>query len=331
MVARWRTAEDVKRRTPRHAVWEFTLSCNLKCRHCGSRAGAPRRDELTTAEAVALVDSLAEAGVREITLIGGEAYLRRDWLEIIAAIRRHDIYCDIQTGGRALTAEKLAAAAKAGLDGIGVSIDGPLAIHDEIRGVPGSFAQALSVVRNARALGLAVSANSQVNALTHKALDATFDILSAVGVTHWQPMLTVPMGNAVENEHLLLQPHELLDVIPRLGALCRRARAQGMVVTASNTIGYFGPYEHLFRGLAHAERHWKGCEAAATGIGIEADGTIKGCPSLETRKFSFGHVRENSFRDIWQGTEPVRLRKSGAPRGPRNFCNLCYYRDTCAS
>ncbi len=331
MIARWRTAQDLERRRPRHAVWEFTLSCNLKCRHCGSRAGAPRDDELSTAEALALVDDLAAAGVREITLIGGEAYLRRDWLEIVAAIRRHDIYCDIQTGGRALTREKLAAAAEAGLDGVGVSIDGPEEIHDDIRGVPGSFRQALSVVRNARALGLAVSANSQVNALTRGALDALFDILVAEGVTHWQPMLTVPMGNAVENERLLLQPHDLLRVIPKLSELCLRAKARGMVVTASNTIGYFGPHERHFRGLAQAERHWKGCEAAATGIGIEADGTIKGCPSLETRKFGMGHVRERAFADIWRDGEPVRRRKSGAAEDQPNFCNVCYHRDTCAS
>ena len=90
MVARWRTAQDLERRRPRHAVWELTLSCNLKCRHCGSRAGAPRSDELTTAEALSLVDALADAGVREVTLIGGEAYLRRDWLEIVRAIRSRD-------------------------------------------------------------------------------------------------------------------------------------------------------------------------------------------------------------------------------------------------
>ena len=25
--------------TPVYAVWELTLACNLKCKHCGSRAG----------------------------------------------------------------------------------------------------------------------------------------------------------------------------------------------------------------------------------------------------------------------------------------------------
>ena len=331
MVARWRTAADLARRVPRHAVWEITLSCNLKCRHCGSRAGAPRDDELTTDEAVALVDSLAAAGVREITLIGGEAYLRPDWLDIVAAMRRHDIYCDIQTGGRALTLAKLVAARDAGLDGLGVSLDGTKQVHDEIRGVPGSFEHALAALRNARAIGLATSVNSQINALSYPVLTALVDLLLNEGVTHWQPMLTVPMGNAADNVRLLLQPHVLLQVIPDLAAQIVRAKARGMTITASNTIGYFGPHEHLMRGLGHAERHWSGCEAAATGIGIEADGTIKGCPSLETHKFSLGHVRERAFADIWQDGTPVRERKLKSEPGAKNFCGTCYYKSTCIS
>src|SRR6476661_4965920 len=54
---------------PIYAVWEITLACDLACRHCGSRAGKARPDELSTAECLALVRQMAELGVREITLI----------------------------------------------------------------------------------------------------------------------------------------------------------------------------------------------------------------------------------------------------------------------
>ena len=64
---------------PIYAVWEITLKCDLACRHCGSRAGHARPDELTTAECLDLVRQMAELGVKEVTLIGGEAYLRDDW------------------------------------------------------------------------------------------------------------------------------------------------------------------------------------------------------------------------------------------------------------
>src|SRR5262245_41154647 len=57
---------------PLYAVWEITLRCDLACRHCGSRAAHARPDELSTAECLDLVRQMAELGVREVTIIGGE-------------------------------------------------------------------------------------------------------------------------------------------------------------------------------------------------------------------------------------------------------------------
>jgi MoaA/NifB/PqqE/SkfB family radical SAM enzyme len=63
---------------PVYAVWEITLRCDLRCLHCGSRAGKARPDELDTAQALDLVDQMAAMSVKEVSLIGGEAYLRDD-------------------------------------------------------------------------------------------------------------------------------------------------------------------------------------------------------------------------------------------------------------
>jgi len=160
--ARTRTKQDYHACNPVHVVWELTLACNLKCKHCGSRAGLPRTNELSTQECLDVVERLANLGTREISLIGGEAYLRRDWTEIVAAIRSHDIYCAIQTGGRNLTDRKLEAAIAAGLQGVGVSIDGLEGLHDAVRGVPGSYQMAFSALRRAKAAGLNVSVNTQI-------------------------------------------------------------------------------------------------------------------------------------------------------------------------
>ena len=95
-------AVDTRAR-PLYAVWEITLRCDLACRHCGSRAGVARPDELSTAECLELVRQMAELGVQEVTVIGGEAYLRDDWLEIVRAIRAHGMQCGMTSGGRGIT------------------------------------------------------------------------------------------------------------------------------------------------------------------------------------------------------------------------------------
>ena len=72
-------------------VWELTLACDQRCTHCGSRAAEARADELTTAEALGVVDELAAMGTRELALIGGEAYLHPGVLDVVAAAHAHAI------------------------------------------------------------------------------------------------------------------------------------------------------------------------------------------------------------------------------------------------
>lgn len=306
------------------------MACNLKCAHCGSRAGRPRPRELDTGECIDVVNSLAELGTREISLIGGEAYLRRDWVDIIAAIKSHDIYCAIQTGGRLLTEKRLEAARAAGLDGIGVSIDGLEELHDKIRGVPGSYQMALAAVKNAKALGLTVSCNTTIGVQTIEQLPALMDVLIENGVTHWQVQLTVAMGNAVDNEEILLQPYMIGEVIPLLSRLSLEGRERGLLMIVGNNIGYFGPHEHILRGAAKGMTpYWTGCAAGQTVIGIESDGVIKGCPSLATNGYSGGNVRDKSIREIWRNSDEIHFGRMREKDQLWGHCSDCYYADAC--
>src|SRR5580704_11059162 len=189
---RFRFAGDLLRHRPVHVVWELTLACNLRCQHCGSRAGVARRDELSTAECLDVIRQLADLGTREVSLIGGEAYLRRDWLVIVKAIADAGMHCGMQTGGRALTEEKIRQAVAAGLRTLGVSIDGPAWVHDRLRGVPGSYERALEAVRAAVRVGLTPGVNTQINALSQPYLRDVFDTIVANGAKFWQVQITVP-------------------------------------------------------------------------------------------------------------------------------------------
>jgi Y-X(10)_GDL-associated radical SAM protein len=327
---RARSAEDIIRLVPVHVVWEITLACNLKCMHCGSRAGHVRSDELTTAECLDLVDQMAALGTREVTLIGGEAYLRRDWIEILGRIHAKGMLCLIQTGARNLTDGRLKEAKAAGLGGIGVSIDGLPDLHDRVRGVSGSFQQAISALERARALGMSTSVNTQIGAETLPDLAPLMDRIIEAGATHWQIQLTVAMGNAVDNPELLLQPHRLIAVMPELARLYREGAKRGMTMVVGNNIGYFGPYESLWRGFGDDAVHWTGCAAGQNVIGIEADGTIKGCPSLATVGYAAGNIRDLTLADIWRNSEAMAFGRTRSVEVDLwGYCRSCYYADVC--
>src|SRR5262249_31496199 len=179
-----------RRWQPVYAVWEIPLRCALACRHCGSRAGRARPDELDTAECLDLVAQLADLGVMEVTVIGGEAYLRDDWLEIVRAIRAAGMQCTMTTGGRGVTAERAGAAAEAGLASASVSIDGLAATHDRLRGVAGSHRAALEAAGHLRAAGIGLSVNTQINRLSMAELPEVLETAIAAGARAWQIQLT---------------------------------------------------------------------------------------------------------------------------------------------
>lgn len=327
--ARYVSEADVSGNVPVHVVWEITLACNLKCSHCGSRAGRRRPDELSTEEAMDVVRALARLGAREVSLIGGEAFMRRDWLEIIRAIADHGMAPTLQSGAYRLTPEKVRAAADAGLVGAGVSIDGPREVHDRIRGVRGSFDWALRALEAIRDAGLVASVNSQIAKPVIPHLREMMELFIERDARNWQVQLTVAMGRAADNPDLLLQPYDLLEVMPFLAALHREAAPRGLLLQAGNNVGYFGPYEHLWRGAGNERAHYTGCQAGITGIGIEADGTIKGCPSLPTAPYTGGNVRDLSLEEMWRGESGLTFARGRGTEDLWGFCAGCYYAEIC--
>src|SRR4029453_19002388 len=113
--------------------------------------------------------------------------------------------------GRRLARERLLAAQEAGLQSLGISLDGLPDLHDRLRGVPGSFEAATGALRSAYDLGLPTTANTQLTAEGVPQLPELMQRLFELRVTNWQVQLTVPMGRAADHAEILLQPHQLLE------------------------------------------------------------------------------------------------------------------------
>jgi radical SAM protein with 4Fe4S-binding SPASM domain len=312
---------------PVYVVWEITLACNLKCMHCGSRAGHRRARELNTGECIDVVRQLADLGTREITIIGGEAFVRRDWLAIVRAIHDHGIDCTMQTGGYKLSRAMLEAASQAGLVGIGVSIDGLTALHDRVRGVAGSYAEAIRVLNDCRGIGLTTSVNTSITAMVIPQLRELMAVIIEAGAKYWQIQLAVAMGNAADNDEILLQPHELAILMPLLADLHQTGLQRDLVLLPGNNIGYFGPYDALWRGPDRG--HFPGCAAGRNAIGLEADGTLKGCPSLATERYGAGNVRDTPIAELWAEHPALRFNREGGTGDLWGFCRSCYYAEVC--
>jgi radical SAM protein with 4Fe4S-binding SPASM domain len=112
-----------------------------------------------------------------------------------------------------------------------------------------------------------------------------------------------------------------------------RADREGVRVQPGNNIGYYGPYERLFRGKENTWSFWQGCSAGLSALGIEADGAIKGCPSLPTLAYAGGNIRDYPLRKIVEEAEELRFNLgAGTPQGTAHlwgFCKSCEFAELC--
>ena len=65
-------------------LWSITGRCNFRCRHCYMDAPDAMLGELSTAEALDLIDQMADCGVLQVALTGGEPLVRQDFWQLVA-------------------------------------------------------------------------------------------------------------------------------------------------------------------------------------------------------------------------------------------------------
>ncbi len=315
---------------PAYVVWEITLACDQPCAHCGSRAGPARDGELTTREALDVVAQLAAMRTREVVLIGGEAYLHDGFLEIAAALKAAGIRPTMTTGGRGITPDLARAMKAAGIHSVSVSVDGQQRAHDLIRKAKDSYVGAMAALDHLKAAGMMTASNINLNRVNQGDLEGLFEVLKDKGITAWQVQITAALGRAADRPEMLLQPYDLLRVMPRIARLKERAYEHGITLMPGNNLGYFGPEEALLRSYEKGGRdHFQGCQAGKLVMGIESDGGVKGCPSLQSHAYVGGRLREKGLRDIWDNASRLAFTRKRSVDDLWGFCRTCAFASVC--
>lgn len=260
--------------------------------------------------------------------------MRSDWLEIAKAITEAGMICGMTTGGFGVSLATAKRMKEAGIKAVSVSIDGGIEeTHDHQRGKPGAWRSAFQTMSHLQQAGIYFGCNTQINRLSAPELPLIYERIRDAGAKAWQIQLTVPMGNAADNAEMLLQPSELLDIYPMLARIAKRAKQEGVRIQAGNNIGYYGPYERLLRGGGDEWTFWQGCSAGLNTLGIEADGKIKGCPSLPTAAYTGGNIRDRSLREIVEQAKELKFNlQAGTEAGTEHlwgFCQTCEFAKLC--
>jgi radical SAM protein with 4Fe4S-binding SPASM domain len=228
-----------------------------------------------------------------------------------------------------MTEKNVATAIEAGLSNVGLSIDGDEKIHNTIRNHPESYRKVLEAMDNCNRLGMPIGVVTHINKLNLPLIDDLAQLMVDNNVKIWQIQLGFDAGNLSDHPELLLDPSDLKEIIPKTAQLMVELKEKGVRITPGDDMGYYTEEEQTLRSDNHPIDFWTGCQAGIQVIGIEANGNIKGCLSMQTDKFVEGNIREEPLRDIWFKEGNFAYTRNFKPENLGGFCGECKYIEFC--
>lgn len=270
--------------------WEITYRCNEVCVHCYNPGAAHEegdkadreREELSTNEAREMLSRMAELGLFRLTISGGEPFLRKDLLDIVAHARTLGISVDIYTNGLNLTDKVIDQIAALWPRSISVSIysDVPEQ-HDAVTRVRGSHARSLECLRKLNERGIKTAMKS---VMMKTNVDRQVDLRN----------LAATLGAALESEGALINGQDGSSAPIRLGVT---DPAQLIQMAMSPDSPFFVGDASSGYGRHVKDRDATVCGAGVSFLHIDPEGAILPCSSLP---LEYGNIRTTDVRDLWR-------------------------------
>lgn len=176
--------------------WCITGLCNLNCRHCCIQAPSRRYRQLPFEQIVSLVEQFEHSNVPQVSLSGGEPFLRADISELLALLAHRRIgLSQIYTNGLLITDEHLENIRRLGfLPKFQISFDG-VGAHDRMRGTKGVEQRTIEAIKKVRTAGFPVVGSTSIDRTSLGRLGETYDLMKELVVNLWRVSSPQRVGN----------------------------------------------------------------------------------------------------------------------------------------
>ena len=333
-------AHSAKARRP-VVVWNLTRTCNLRCIHCYTDSEAKKYSgELTTQEALKVIDDLAQYQIPSLLLSGGEPLLRFDFWTLLKAAQEKKLRTVLSTNAT-LISEPIAENLKEhGLVYVGASLDGIGEVHNQFRGQPWAYDKAVAGIRNCKKAGIKISLRITLTRHNVNELDRYFDFIEAENIDRvcFYHLAYSGRGRKLVSEDL--SPEETRSAVDKIliksESLHRRGFKKDILTVANHVDGVYLYLKLLAKDPVRAEKvrellAWNGGGANSSGIGIaniDFLGNVHADQFWQT--LSFGNVKERPFSQIWEDTShPVMAGLKNRLPLLKGRCQKCRWQNIC--
>jgi len=329
--------------SPFLVVWDFTHKCNLSCKHCYSNSGYASQKELSTKEALDVVDQLADFGVTALAFSGGEPLTRIDFFEVASHAVQRGLYVSVATNGTLLTKENVKKLKQTKINYVEVSIDGATAqTHDTFRGVPGAFDKAVAGLKNCIEADLCACIATTATKSNLDEMPGILDLAEEIGAERFTYFNFIPTGRGKEHYDEDLTPEEreklMRYLLNRMSKGCKTTiltTAPQLARVALQCQGLQGTGD-ITMSMAHMQtaRVSKkavpladfigGCGAGRLYCSLSPQGDVHPCVFFPV---NVGNLKTEKFGDIWLNSKLFKtLRDRSNLKGA---CGKCRYRYIC--
>lgn len=187
-------------RSPVFVLWELTDRCNLSCIHCYYNSNRRIDGELTTQQALNIIEQMAKMKVFEAYLTGGEALLRDDWPILIKSLREKNIQVGIITNGTQIDSRVAKKLAGLKVKWVQISIDGANpAVHDKVRGLAGGWQKSIDAIRYLRENKVRTHVSFVPTSLNFRDVKNVIALCAKMGLEYFVTDMLVLTGRAAMN------------------------------------------------------------------------------------------------------------------------------------
>lgn len=320
-------------------AWEVTRACAYACVHCRANAmHTPDPNELSTEEALRLIDRLAEFGSPILVFTGGDPMMRKDLHQLIAYATQKGLRCSLTPTATALpTTARLEKVRDAGIRRVALSLDAPRPeIHDNFRQVHGSWQRTMDILQRAQAIGLSVQVNTTVAKHNVDILDEMIPFLQEVNAVQWSLFFLVPTGRAQASNMISPEEHERVfnwlydlsknapfDIKSTAAPMYRRVAIERKRAEQDGD----QPVTFQGAGFQYADglnRPTRGVNDGNGFLFISHIGEIQPSGFLP---ITAGNVRTEDVVDVYRHSQLFTDLRS--PEKLKGRCGVCEYRDVC--
>ena len=282
--------------------WHLTERCNLRCTHCYQEEGHVK--EISISQAKRIIN-IARETIREwsdsyeivfspsFQVTGGEPFLSPILTDILQHLKanRFDIF--ILTNGTLVDRTRASMLSGVPVQGVQVSIEGPEAVHDRIRG-PGSFKKAMKGIHNILNAGLEVTLNVTLSEINSDYINDLSLLASSIGAQRLGFSRLVPYGRGKSLIQRIIPKEKLKEVYKDILSI----KSDNVIIITGDPVA---SQVNTEIDSEHDDIPLGGCAAGVSGITILPDGTLTPCRRLG---IPIGNILQDSFREVW-ATSPV--------------------------